>query len=90
MTSALKKAQRLANEVDQEFDLYIPAFSTTELEKLKDRLTAFLDLGIDPEDLQDPVDFDEDDVSDLDDEFYDLDNNVSYDDFDDSESKEEL
>ena len=50
---SLQKAQKIVNLVDEQFGISLVGYTTAELQVLKNKLVAFLDLEIDPEDLSD-------------------------------------
>ena len=63
----LKKAQKIVNEVDGELGISLVAYEISELEFLRSKIDALLDLGVEMDDLHDADDddlFDDEDLSD--------------------------
>jgi hypothetical protein len=65
--SNVKKAQKIVNEVDHELGISLVAYEISELEFLKAKIDAILDLEVDMDELHDADDddfLDEEDLSD--------------------------
>ena len=63
----LKKAQRIVNEIDNELGISLVAYEVAELELLRDKVTALLELEVDVDLLHDADDddfLDEEDLGD--------------------------
>ena len=56
---SLKKAQKIARELEDEHGFVLDAYQCSDLEAIRDGITAFLKQGVDTEDLA--IDEDEDD-----------------------------
>lgn len=50
------KAQKIVNEVQDRLGVSLVSYQNSDLEFLKERLEAFLDLEVDTEELTDPED----------------------------------
>ena len=56
----LVKAQNLVTEIENTHNVLLVEYTRDELEELKDKLEAFLETGVDPEDLVVDSGFDDD------------------------------
>ena len=56
---AVKKAQKIVNEVDRELGITLVAYQNSDLEFLRKKLEEFLALEIDTEELEDADDADD-------------------------------
>jgi hypothetical protein len=56
----LTKAQNLVSEVENNYNILLVEYTRAELEDLKDQLEAFLETGVDPEDIVVDSGFDDD------------------------------
>jgi hypothetical protein len=53
---SVKKAQQIANELEQELGFSLVSYQNADLEFMKNKIEEFLDLEIDTEELEDPDD----------------------------------
>jgi hypothetical protein len=65
--SSIKKAQKIANMLEEEFGFFMVQYTNNDLETLKNKLDEFLLLDVDTEDLEDPEDADAEDELNFDD-----------------------
>lgn len=53
---SIKKAQKIANKLDEEFGIFLTSYQLSEIERINALLTQFVDLGVETEDLADADD----------------------------------
>jgi hypothetical protein len=54
--SKIRKAQDIANMLEEELGFFLASYQMSDLELLRDKLDEFLQLGVETEDLEDPDD----------------------------------
>lgn len=56
---SVKKAQGIANRIQDRMAFNVTAYSLTDIEWLKEQLELFVDTEVEPEELTDPDEFEE-------------------------------
>jgi hypothetical protein len=64
--SSVKKAQKIANQLDEELGFSLTSYQRNDLDFLRNKLEEFLDLEVETEELSDPEELASDDGLDLD------------------------
>lgn len=69
---SVKKAQKIANKLDEEFGIFLTQYQVSDVEAIRDLLDDFLDTGAETDDLADADDqkdvFGLDEIEDAEDE----------------------
>lgn len=65
---SVKKAQAIANSLEDQFGFFLVQHQNSELELLRNMIDEFLELGVETEELEDPEDVDQEDELNFDDD----------------------
>jgi len=61
----MKKAQKIQHQIDDDFNIDVAMFQNTDLRRLRDKISEFLETGVETEELKPAGDYTQEEVAEI-------------------------